>query len=125
MKSDWMRRASLAVGAALLVLALVILAVGPRTTFRAAASFTVSRPIVAGDVIAEVRLADLHARPAGAQGIEADATADDRATARRRVVEAVQRALDECVVTASTTATRRAAAARGPGRTSGASARHR
>jgi hypothetical protein len=111
-KSDWMRRASLAVGAALLVLALVIFAVGPRTTFRAAASFTVSRPIVAGDVIAEVRLADLHARPAGAQGIEADATANDRATARRRVVEAVQRALDECVVAASTTATRRTAASR-------------
>ncbi len=104
------------VGAALLVSALVILAAGPRTTFRAEASFTISRPLLASEVVAEIRLSDVNARSLGAQGVEAHVTADDRAGAHRRVVEIVQRAVDECVATASTTATRRAAASQADAR---------
>ena len=68
MKSDLMRRASLVVGTALLVLALVILAVGPRTTFRAETSFIVSRPLLATDVVAELRLVASRQSSTGSPG---------------------------------------------------------
>src|SRR5438309_1105824 len=105
-----MRRASLVVGAALFGLALVIVAVGPRTRFRAETSFTVSRPLLASDVVAELRLADVDARLTGAQEVSAETEADDLTTARRRVVEVVQRAVDARAASASTAATHRAAA---------------
>jgi len=114
-KSDRMRRASLGVGIALLVVALVILAIRPRTTFRAEAVLAVSPPIVASDVVAELRLSGVNARLRGARGVDADTTADDATSARTRVVEGVQRGVGAYVTTASTAAMQRAAASEAAG----------
>lgn len=110
-----MRRASLGVGIALLVVALVILAVRPRTTYRAEAVLTASGPLVASDVVADLRLSGVNARLTGAQGIDADTTADDATSARSRVVEGVQRGVGAYVTTVSTAAMQRAAASEAAG----------
>jgi hypothetical protein len=110
-----MRRATLGVGIALLAVALVILAVRPRTTFRAEATFTVSGRLVARDVVAELRLSGVNARLRGAQVVDADTTAGDATSARSRVVEGVRRGVGAYVTTASAAVMQRAAASEAAG----------